>query len=235
MPVGLTITDPNRNLERRARNLSNAATRQGQVSSLAVDNTATTAVRTLEQQANTAFDRPTQYIAKGWIGLKARRRGDITQGLVVPRNTPGDPQRRHRIFATQIRGGTRQQKPFERAFARLGRGLPPGSYLVPTREAPLDRHGNIPGATIRRWLRGVSRGEVLVGQLGNRGPHGVWELRRSGTSGRGRPVLVMIAKSQVRYSPRFRFRPTVTTAQATLRREVIRGFQRLVATALAAR
>lgn len=176
---------------------------QGRVLIDAVNDSAFAARAALHDEAARVLDRPTPYLTRNaWIVLKARPTPNRSTALIVPRNTPGsDPRRRHRIFRTLIEGGDRDPKGFEEALASLGRGLPPGTKLVPTRAIRLDSRGNVPPARIRSLIAGARAGTVWIGRLGNTGPAGVWELRRVAGRGRPRPVLVMIAKRRFSYRP----------------------------------
>lgn len=55
------------------------------------------------------------------------------------------------FLAAEITGGQRKHKRFERALIAKGL-MPPGSYAVPGRQAPLDSYGNVPGPFIVRML-----------------------------------------------------------------------------------
>ena len=61
-------------------------------------------------------------------------------------NAPAD------FLRPQVEGGQRQLKKFEARTRAIGL-LPSGGFLVPSRSAELDQHGNIPYATFKRILK----------------------------------------------------------------------------------
>lgn len=189
---------------------------QGRIMVRAVNTAAFAARKGLIEEAGRVFRGPTAFIARSsWIVLKAREAGGgkKSRALIVPKQQKGDknPNRRRDIFETQTEGGSRGIKPFEAKLANSGRGLPRGSILVPTSALKLNKNGNIPRAKLRSLIDGVANGSVLIGQLGDRSPHGVWQVARRGK--RIRPVLLLIAKRSNRYRRRFKLESGIEAAR----------------------
>lgn len=182
----------------------------------AVNTAAFTARKALIAEAGRAFRAPTAFIARSsWIVLKAREAGTgkKSRALIVPKQQKGDkdPERRRKIFETQTEGGDRGVKAFEAKLANLGQGLPMGSILVPTKALKLNRNGNVPRARLNAIIKGVDDGSILIGQLGDKSPYGVWQVARRGK--RTRPVLLMIAKRNARYRRQFKLEAGITEAR----------------------
>ena len=103
----------------------------------------------LRSEAEESFDRPTRWtmqavqinratIDKPWLSIWIN--DDPNKG------TPASV-----YLSPQIEGGARRHKRFERALIMRGL-MSPMAYAVPGKQAPLDQHGNVPGAFIVRVL-----------------------------------------------------------------------------------
>jgi hypothetical protein len=99
--------------------------------------------KVIQASLDTSFDRVTPYIKRS-IQVD-RATPDNLVATVEPKYMGGkgvDPQN---ILQASVFGGQRKHKASERAFARVGI-LQPGYSIVPGKQCPLDRYGNIKGS-----------------------------------------------------------------------------------------
>lgn len=166
--------------------------------SKALNDTAFDARTSLSGSTKQYFDRPTNYTQKGFGVEKSTKRN---LEVVV-----GAERKRARYLRTQITGGARGQKPFERLFlgevAATGR-IPIGAQFVPTSLVRLNASGNVSLATLKRIKAGLSttnaRGGFFVGtpRGGNR-PSGIYRRSREQLF----PYFLAIDRA-AQYRPRF--------------------------------
>lgn len=141
------------------------------------------------------FDRPTAFTQRGFLVERATR-----DRLVVAVYAE---KKRDRYIRTQIAGGTRGQKPYEKRFGT-------SQQLVPA-AVKLNAHGNPGRGTLARvgaGLDGLGNGSVFVGipRGGNR-PFGVWQ--RKGRGGRDQLAPLFVA-AKPSYGKRFPMLEIVT-------------------------
>lgn len=103
----------------------------------------------LTSEMKEVFDRPTPWTLGG---LRFKRPTSSKPAVTIwleefgGKGTPAA-----KFLAAEILGGPRRHKRFE--LALISRGLmPPGSFAVPGRQAPIDGYGNVPGPFIVRML-----------------------------------------------------------------------------------
>lgn len=88
------------------------------------------------------FDKPTPYALRGVYVIKAKPGSNPVAEVGVPDNTTqGTPQ--NRFLAPEVYGGARGMKGHERKL---------GMFTAPSRMAPRDRYGNVPGSFYVRVL-----------------------------------------------------------------------------------
>ena len=164
------------------------------VVSKALNDTAFDAKTSLSGASRQYFDRPTTFTQKGFQVERSTKR-DLEVAV-------GAEQKRARYLITEITGGARNQKAFEKLFTSLG-GLPSGTQMVPTSAIRLDKSGNVSLATLRRIKQGLSsdpRGGFFIGQPRNNPglPPGIYRRSRLKLT----PYFVSITGA-AQYSPRF--------------------------------
>lgn len=155
-------------------------------------------------------------------GVRIRRatRGDL-RGEVYIDDEAGKGVPASRFVLAEVYGGDRRYKRFERALQSRGL-LPAGMYVVPTKAAPIDAYGNVPGNFIVRVLaalqsftaagysmnmnrdsrarkrltkQGIS---YFAGSPGRGMPMGIWE-RRSFAQGKAvRPIFLFVKRATYR-------------------------------------
>lgn len=104
----------------------------------------------LRREMEAAFDRPTPYTLKGLDWARATTDKPLVR-IWLDEWGKGKGIAPAKYLTTQIEGGARGHKRFERAL--IARGLmPSSSYAVPGAMAPLDAYGNVPGSFIVRML-----------------------------------------------------------------------------------
>ncbi len=103
----------------------------------------------LRSEVGEVFDRPTRWAIQGvQINRATMNRPRLSIWLQEFANK-GIPAAD--FLAAEIEGGTRKVKRFESALQAKGL-MPKGWFAIPGRQAPLDAHGNVPGAFIVRIL-----------------------------------------------------------------------------------
>lgn len=115
----------------------------------ALTQTAKDAQEAVERKIAQVFDNPTPFTLKAVRTRPATKRRLQADVLLKDEAFKGNPAVRWLI--AQVRGGPRDHKGFERLMQRAG-VMPNGWYAVPTKWAPLDRYGNVPGGVITRIL-----------------------------------------------------------------------------------
>lgn len=141
--------------------------------SKALNDTAFDARTSLGGATKSYFDRPIAFTQRGF-GVERSTKRDLQ--VVV-----GTEQKRARYMITEITGGVRSQKGFEKLFAGIGK-LPAGTQLIPTSLVKLNASGNVSLATLRRIKQGLNsdpRGGFMVGTpKGGDRPAGIYRRSR---------------------------------------------------------
>lgn len=168
-----------------------------------------------QEETRRAFNAPTPFTQNAFR-VQWANRNNLMARVAVKNQAGGRLSPDHWLFA-QVEGGARTQKAFERALTSLGL-LGSGEAAVPTRNAPLDGYGNVPGSAIRSMLAQLQRqasGTVAKRRRsaktaqyfavpsgeksGNLGP-GIYQR-----TGRGIKQIMVFIKGMPRYAKRFDF------------------------------
>ena len=143
------------------------------------------------------FDKPAPFTQRAFIVQKGSKR-DLQVTVLANK-------RQNLYLRTQISGGPRQQKGFEKKFLSNIAGsqsIPSNTQLVPTSLIKLNAQGNVSLATIKRiqqGMNGSAKGGFFAGiPKGNNLPFGIY--RRS--KGKLFPYFVA-TNGPATYSPRF--------------------------------
>jgi hypothetical protein len=166
--------------------------------SKALNDTAFDARKSLGGATRQYFDRPTTFTQKGFQLDKSTKRN---LEVIV-----GAEAKRARYLRTQITGGARSQKGFERLFLSqitATAQLPRDSQFIPTSLVKLNASGNVSLATLRRIKQGLSttnaRGGFFVGTpKGGDRPPGIYRRSRKQLF----PYFIAIDQA-AQYQPRF--------------------------------
>jgi hypothetical protein len=165
--------------------------------SKALNDTAFDARTSLSGATRQYFDRPTSFTQKGF-GVERSSKRNLE--VIV-----GTERKRARYLRTQITGGARSQKGFERLFLSqitAGAHIPRDSQFVPTSLVKLNTSGNVSLATLKRIKQGLGsnpQGGFFVGTpKGGDRPAGIY--RRS--KGQLFPYFIAIDQA-AEYRPRF--------------------------------
>ena len=155
-------------------------------------------------------------------GVRIRRatRGDL-RGEVYIDDEAGKGVPASRYVLAEVYGGDRRFKRIERALQARGL-LPSGMYVVPTKAAPIDAYGNVPGNFIVRVLsylqsftaagysanmnrdsrarkRLVKQGiGYFAGSPGRGLPMGIWERRQFAHGRAVRPIFLFVKRATYR-------------------------------------
>lgn len=166
--------------------------------SKALNDTAFDARTSLGGATKQFFDRPTAFTQKGF-GVEKSSKRDLE--VIV-----GTEVKRARYIRTQITGGARSQKGFERLFlgqiAETGQ-IPSNAQFIPTSLVKLNASGNVSLATLKRIKQGLSttnaRGGFFVGTpRGGDRPPGIYRRSREQLF----PYFIAIDQA-AQYRPRF--------------------------------
>lgn len=154
----MTILFPVRHdFDRLGSTLRDFARRQPRDAAKALNWTAYNARDALRDAMRRTFDRPNRWTLGGIVVQRAEPpdRLEAAVGLNdrVDIKSRGIPSAVY--LRTQIEGGTRDQKSHEKALSRAGI-VPPGYFLVPTRYADVDAHGNMTVGQINKILSGLN-------------------------------------------------------------------------------
>jgi hypothetical protein len=165
--------------------------------SKALNDTAFDARTSLSGATRQYFDRPTSFTQKGF-GVEKSTKRDLE--VIV-----GAETKRARYLRTEITGGARSQKGFERLFLAqitAGAQIPSNSQFIPTSLVKLNASGNVSLATLKRIKQGLGsdpQGGFFVGTpKGGDRPAGIY--RRS--KGQLFPYFIAIDQA-AQYKPRF--------------------------------
>ena len=217
---------------------------------LALNNTAK---RIHKREVNTmkqVFDRPTPWTLRGLrIGYATKKNLVARVGFT---DNFGKGTGAGKYIGTQISGGVRPYKRFERALQHKGY-LPSGWYAVPGQRARLNKYGNMSqgqivqiltaldalpgrptfrGVTIAQQKRSAAVKKIfgvspLAARLGLRLPPGVYRRTRRGV----RPLLIFV-KGTPQYKKRLPFHEVAhKTYESYFGREFSKAFKHAMATA----
>lgn len=106
----------------------------------------------LGEEIGRSFDRPTPYTLKATFVRPATKSNLTAEVKIKDEAIKSLPP--IAWLGAEIYGGKRALKASERLLQRAGK-MPPGQYLVPTRNAPLDQYGNVSRGQMQRILSDV--------------------------------------------------------------------------------
>lgn len=216
--------------------------------SLALNKTTRIAAKDLTNEFPHRFDRPTPYTMHS-VQVKTATKNNLVSMVGISEDfSKGTSPARY--LAAEIGGGERDPKRSEMKL-RMANILPSGWFTVPSKSAPLDSYGNIPGPIYSAILSDVG---ALLDQSSNsnvasrrermrRGkstyfavkpddptthlPPGIYE-RRAGSI---RMILFFVRKAP-HYSPRLPFEKIVTdSVRLNFGFELQKALERAIATA----
>lgn len=159
----------------------------------------------------TMFDRPTPMVKSSPRLISEREFGNVILAMKDVYDSSTDA-RMSRILEPHIFAVPREWRPSEKWFARAGL-LHPGEYLVPSRSAPLDAYGNIPGSV---WQKIIADMNLYTsgGQNTLRGRKYIWGVTPTvrgvfkvagGVAGGGAWQLILAVVRGANYRERFTF------------------------------
>lgn len=120
-------------------------------------------IRDAEQaEMKRVFDRPTRWTL-GAMKVKATSKFTVSVGVLDP---DGYYKRANYYLGTQMSGGQRNMKAFERALQRGG-VMPQGWFAVPGQKAKLDAYGNMGPGEIKRIMSWFNAAEPYAGSTQN--------------------------------------------------------------------
>lgn len=169
------VFDIKSDIEKLSQNLTELQQNQmPRVIVTALNQTISSAQRTLREQMKQAFDRPSPYTVRGVIARFASISRQEFEASVFLANetTKGVPVERY--LSPEVRGGARSLKSGEKQLQARG-VLPAGKFIAPGPSARLDAYGNIPGS---KWTQVLS----AFGALSERG----YNANRTGASAKRR-------------------------------------------------
>lgn len=164
------------------------------------------AMMKVRDRMGSVFDRPTRFTLSGFYQSKATPKSLSTS--VATKDFKGENSRIG-FLGTQVRGGTRDLKGFERALSKISMG----QFIVPGRDCPLDLHGNIKSSTIGAVLRSLTgripnrQDKGRTKKLGSRVRRQQTYFVEEGRDGRPRGVFLPKARGEVAEILRFVKRP----------------------------
>jgi hypothetical protein len=170
------------------------------------------------------FETPRPFILRG-VRTQYSSKRDL-RGRIYLEDFPGKGVAVDRVLLAEVVGGERRFLKFEKALQARNL-LPSGMYAVPTKYAPRDAYGNVPGnfvvqvlaylqafgeqgykANMTRTSRGRKKLDkagigFFVGQPKPTAPLGIWERRQFASGSAVRPVFIFV--KSVRYQKRLPF------------------------------
>ncbi len=133
-------------------------------------------IREAEQaEMKSVFDRPTPWTL-GAMRVKPTAKMEVMVGILDP---DGYYRRANNYLGTQVSGGGRRHKAFEKSLQAYGI-MPSGWFAVPGEGAKLDAFGNMGPGEIRQILSWFDAAERWSGSTQNMGEKGR-DKRRKGT------------------------------------------------------
>ncbi len=157
------------------------------VSLRALHGTADEVIKAEQAEMRRVFDRPTRWTLNALRKYPDKREASIT--IEINRDLPFYT-RTDNYLQTQITGGTRRNKAFERALQARG-VLPHGWYAVPGQRAKMDAFGNQSPGELKQILSWFDAASMHAGSEQNMGFAGR-EKRRKGTKARAGWVFFVV-------------------------------------------
>lgn len=198
------------------------------------------------------FDRPTPFTLSQ-VRISMASKTDL-KAVVSLESSPNKGIPAAQYLLSQITGGVRKMKRFERALQSIG-ALPHGYRVVPGEAAKVDAYGNLDRGQIVQILsyfkafpeagykenmtdkrrKAMAKGsktrlgyEYFVGRPGDRLPLGVWQRVRFASGSAVRPILIFVPSTV--YQAVFDFQ---YTGKVVMKAEFDKQFRRAFAEAMA--
>jgi hypothetical protein len=192
--------------------------------SLAINRTLNDAKAEVVSTMQKVFDTPRPFVLRG-VRTQYSSKRDL-RGRIYLEDSPGKGVAVDRVLLAQVIGGERRFLKFEKALQARNL-LPSGMYAVPTKYAPRDAYGNVPGNFVVQVLAYLqafgeqgyksnmtrdSRGRkkldragigFFVGKPQPKLPLGIWERRAFASGSAIRPIFIFV--KSVRYQKRLPF------------------------------
>ncbi|MGE8365999.1 MAG: hypothetical protein ACN6OP_04410 [Pseudomonadales bacterium] len=184
--------------------------------------TALTRLAKLAREAETteimrAFDNPVPFTRTA-VGTSAASKISLESSVFIK-------DRQARYLRTEVEGGQRDLKTFEKLF---GKGI-----ALPGAGAKLNQYGNLTRATIKRIAAEVnSSGKAKRYFKGKPRGHNLPEAIYARVDNNKKIVPVLLFAAQARYEKRLRFSEVAElTARANFEREMLQAWEQALATA----
>ena len=161
------------------------------------------------------FDRPTPYTLRG-LRVKPAKKTDLTAWVGFKEAWA---LRAAKYMPTQVEGGTRKLKAYEKAIQQRvimrpwNKAYPAGTYFIPGRGARLDAYGNMSSGQINQILsdlqaQGDTKANTTTRSAGrNKGrgrywatPKGIWHIL-----GQAMTMVLVATQTPPAYSKRYPF------------------------------
>lgn len=137
------------------------------------------------------FNKPTRWTL-GAMKVKATDKMTVSVGILDP---DGFYKRAQNYLGTQITGGQRKLKAFEKSLQARGL-MPSGWFAVPGECATMDAHGNMSAGQIRQILSWFDAAENWAGSTQNMGFAGREKRRRGGRKSYGWEYFIVAPGSK---------------------------------------
>jgi hypothetical protein len=178
-----------------------------------------------KERAAEVFDRPTRFTSHSALVRRATRANPFARVFI--RDEAGEGIAPQVYLQQQVLGGERRLKRHESALRSMGL-LPTGFRAVPGNGLRLDRHGNVPGRTIKAILDELSKAPNTGdrGLFALRAAHGkllpgIYRRRQKRAGERFVTPLIIFVKAG-RYTPRLEI---FDYARDVMRREAVPEFR----------
>lgn len=173
--MAVTVKVDTSDMDRALREFGEDSRRRIEVAAQrAVLKTARALMEAERAEMQRVFDRPTRWTLNAFrvsLGKESLQAGKLSTAAgseisAELRIKDGYWYRSDNYLDTQITGGQRRQKAFERALQARGI-LPAGWFAVPGQKARMDAHGNHSPAEIRQILSWFGSAEMVAGSTQN--------------------------------------------------------------------
>lgn len=202
MAVNLSVTIDSKGIDKALLWVATINNQLPYATSVALNKTAFDVRKALSAQTTQSFDSPTPFTKSAFLYNKATKASLLAQVYAQPNR---------RFFPTQITGGRRKPKPYERFLQGLGAGSL-SRRLVPTAKV-INAAGNPKKAifsTIQSKLSTTDQGGVFIGV-----PRGGGRVAGVYRRSRGQLFPLFIETAEPNYEPRF---PMERVGQQTINR-----------------
>ncbi|MDR3382299.1 hypothetical protein [Cupriavidus basilensis] len=164
-----------------------------------------------------AFDNPVPF-TRSAVGTTSASKASLESSVFIK-------DRQARYLRTEVEGGQRELKTFEKLF---GRGI-----ALPGTGAKLNQYGNLTRATIKRIAAELnSSGTSKRYFMGKPRGHNLPEAIYARVDGNSKIVPLLVFTTRAQYEKRLRFSEVAElTARANFEREMLQAWEQALATA----